>query len=437
MNRIYAYVLILCLCLNLMACSSATGTNSTSETNQAPVSTPFSVVANLRPLQTADGWVYGASSEDGFYSIASLCRNDGSSNIQFTDYHTMETVYLCAQINCSHSDDTCTSWVPYSGSGTSLMVVGDRLLLVAPGDPYSTDEEPVVPKISACELDGTQRTQIAEFKANQELDGPFMTDDESLFATLRTATNEGWSAEFVRIDLMSGQCDSIITLDTKKEEVVFGACDEYLFLRTIEAQDKDDVASYNTIARYFKLNINTMQRDLLGEFSTDEYRLMPLENVLAIYSKENNTVVLLDFVSGEYKTVAENLLTPGQKMLDLNMIYYDQGRLLVSTVPPGPETKTLTREFFVINCDDGDISKIDLFYTVDGRDLPVYPIAEIVEENSYFVIANEKMQQYEPQREDGTSYYISSYEPDYGKISYDDFWNGTAGTVKMETRVIR
>ena len=93
------------------------------------------------------------------------------------------------------------------------------------------------------------------------------------------------------------------------------------------------------------------------------------------------------------------------------MIYYDQGRLLVSTVPPGPETKTLTREFFVINCDDGDISKTDLFYTVDGRDLPVYPIAEIVEENSYFVIANEKMQQYEPQREDGTSYYISSYEP--------------------------
>lgn len=52
------------------------------------------------------------------------------------------------------------------------------------------------------------------------------------------------------------------------------------------------------------------------------------------------------------------------------------------------------------------------------------PIAEIEQENSYFVIYNETVNQSRGAAEEGNGYYMVSSVPQYGKITKENYWLG-------------
>ena len=162
----------------------------------------------LVPLQDAEGTVYGAAGPDGYYSVVSTARADGSLNIRYTDYASMQTVYLCAQPNCAHDSESCTSYQP-GGSGVSLMMAGGQLVLVSPGTgPWG--EQPSPPRVCVCGPDGSRRRQAASFEANQQLDGPYLTDGKNLYAALRTVQAQTATEELVCIDLGSGAVSTVL-----------------------------------------------------------------------------------------------------------------------------------------------------------------------------------------------------------------------------------
>lgn len=83
----------------------------------------------LTALQRSDGWNYGGSGSDGFYYVSSSVRDDGSANLMYLDYATMERIYLCNQPNCNHDTEACTSYLPYSAGGILPCVIGQNLVL--------------------------------------------------------------------------------------------------------------------------------------------------------------------------------------------------------------------------------------------------------------------------------------------------------------------
>lgn len=53
-------------------------------------------VVRFTALQQSDGWNYGGAGPEGFYSVSAQCREDGSTNLLYLDYATMQQVYLCS-----------------------------------------------------------------------------------------------------------------------------------------------------------------------------------------------------------------------------------------------------------------------------------------------------------------------------------------------------
>ena len=99
----------------------------------------------------------GCGNDDGFYSIR---RNDWtdpddhSSSILYIDYATKKQIYLCAQPNCNHKNETCTSWIaPDTGRGV-IVLAGDKLAMIY------TD---IKPRIEIMDLNGANRKTLCEF----------------------------------------------------------------------------------------------------------------------------------------------------------------------------------------------------------------------------------------------------------------------------------
>ena len=99
-----------CLAVLLCACAGRGQTPALPAGSPAPAATAATM--ELAPLQDAEGTVYGAAGPDGYCSVVSTARADGSLNIRYTDYASMQTVYLCAQPNCAHDSESCTSYQP-------------------------------------------------------------------------------------------------------------------------------------------------------------------------------------------------------------------------------------------------------------------------------------------------------------------------------------
>ena len=211
----------------------------------------------LTSLQNADGFVYGATTEEGFYHVQESDEADGSLNIYYTDYSSLQTVILCSQPNCNHHSESCTGWVPYTGNGVSLMAVGEQLVLVYPGG-SGTDKDgtPMFPRIQTADPDGNNRRTVVSFEANQEFFGPYLTDGKSLYARQDTYTDQGCDSALVAVNLETGEASTIFSLNSDEGDAIWGAADEFVFVRHMEIDENGAISG----TQLDRVNINTQEK---------------------------------------------------------------------------------------------------------------------------------------------------------------------------------
>ncbi len=78
---------------------------------------------NIEPLMGSWGSLV---TEEGFYYVM---NHHVSQNLMYTDFETMQQVYLCSSINCTHSDESCESLIK-DGGYAFLAELQDGNLLV-------------------------------------------------------------------------------------------------------------------------------------------------------------------------------------------------------------------------------------------------------------------------------------------------------------------
>lgn len=193
--------------------TTQTGNTSSQEVAQED-STQNSVT--LTALQRSDGWNYGGSGSDGFYYVSSSVRDDGSANLMYLDYATMEKIYLCNQPNCNHDTEACTSYLPYSAGGILPCVIGQNLVLVFPGNVHASADtsSTVMPHLEVMGLDGSNRKTTFTFESNQQINRPLVTDGTNIYCELDTATEDGQlKTELVRVNPVTGTKDTLCALN--------------------------------------------------------------------------------------------------------------------------------------------------------------------------------------------------------------------------------
>lgn len=152
------------------------------------------------------GWFgyYGVGTAEGYYMLKNNYSTN-TENITYIDYATRKHVYLCSSLNCTHEDDSCPSFVPFNGAMRSLMVVGDKLVLVYDGNSYYFDElgDLAYPHIDVMDKNGANRKTIAQFKDEEFLSTEFLADDSKLYFQKQISREQEDGAYYSEAQLMS------------------------------------------------------------------------------------------------------------------------------------------------------------------------------------------------------------------------------------------
>ena len=263
-SKITVTILLLALALSLGACSSSQ--NSVSPKDDSVTSSPISESETLPAAESQQGgnlslitdpyggiFRNGAGTSFGYYEIMSAQNN--SLNILYTDYATDIRTYLCADPDCTHNSDTCTSWFSFLGSAYPFTSAdGSKIYLVTTGyadNAGSISDEQNYGTIYQFDANGANRKVLYRLQSNEEFYGTAASDGEKLYVSIQVVDSNTSSSHWeVRcLDLSNGESSVIYTTDQYGERI-FGAYANNLVIEEVT----------DTNRSYYTLDVITKQK---------------------------------------------------------------------------------------------------------------------------------------------------------------------------------
>lgn len=384
-------------------------------------------IDTLSPLQNAQGVPYGGLGKEGFYFVTPWSRADGSFNLLYADYTSRQEVYLCAQPNCKHDTESCTSYIPLSPGGVTPEVVGDKLALVYFGSEFGGEDDSNPAHIEAMDLDGANRRTCVSFAANQVLERPMLTDGERIYCRLTTYEEEEVTAELIAIDLEQDGYETVYPMDAQRNERIWGAVkNEIIVYRLGTGSAEDQLAGNELSYELCAWNMDTGEMSVLHQWSETDPFPFYADGQIAYENKEDGVYHILNVSTGE-DTPLEGYPIPDKgDSGDVTIIDFADGNLLVREREYGSGAAA---KYFVINGQDGQAHPWKLTYSYAGEEMPVTIVGKADAER-YLVIAGEADGQVTGTIGDGTSYYAPASTKNYGVMEKEDYWQGT-NTISM------
>lgn len=376
-----------------------------------------SSLPEIVPLQKQDGYVWGGYGKDGFYYIRSSGRSDGSCNIMYADYSSGKVLYLCSQANCAHNDSACNSYILPSSGGVSPMVVGEKLVLVSQKSPYIESDDNKSSYIMTADLDGSNRTVLTQFKPNQFLEKPMLSDGNYLYMRLTTQIDaDTEKADLIRIDCISGETEFLRSMDSKQNERIWGAFEDKILVYRYIDDNTIDLVSWD-------LNDTSNDAVLFTWKMNDTYPILG-DGVLS-YVGDDGHFHLMD-LQGKADIPLSQYSIPTSDISNISVtpLFADTGHLLIRELN-GSECA-----YSVLDT-SGDIQAFNLLYDVDGDSEIFYPITS-VDENYYLVCCGFSVQTEVSSLDDGTSTVLPVPDRLYAIINKDDYWHSITSSQAFE-----
>lgn len=355
-------------------------------------------------LQRSSGWNYGGYAKDGFYYVSSAVREDGSANLMYLDYTTMQTIYLCSQPNCSHDTEACTSYLPYSAGGILCSVVGKQLVLVFPGNVHSAApvSSTVLPHIEVMGLDGADRRTTVTFEASQQINRPLVTDGTNLYCELDTVTEDAnMNTELIRVNPGTGTSETVCPLN---QEWVKGGAGSRLIL--LDAN-----------GCYTAFDPATGEREAIRTVSNASIDSL-LQDTTLVY-KEDGYCHLLDLISGKTTTLGGFAL-PNDGEAFVNLVDADAAHLIFQIETGSHQSGAGMEDGYYMVTGDEAPQKWNLLYAAGEEAMPSERVTA-VSDGRYLVITGAA-----PPQENINSQYVATGEKQYVLMPQEDYWNGAA-----------
>lgn len=421
--QLYSVVLSITLLCGCTAISESANANSLNENQESQT------YINLNCISKSNLPFGGSGSKDGYYTMSETSRQDGSTNILYSDYQSQRTIYLCNQANCTHDSSSCTSWVPFSGGGTVPLVVGERLVLAYFGNTAYAEDigERALPRFEIMDLSGANRHLLKTLQANQELKEPFITDGSALYFVVRTYTEQGYTDAFTRLSLDNAKMDVLWFLDSP-HEIVRSAFENYV--ATIRYDENSDVQEL------CMRNWDTGEMSLVKKWETDQVRyiLLGSDFIYVQQQGEDRQLHKTNLLTGEDIVVSEHIFEE-VSLLDVWVSEYQDNHIIVCENVRDDSGVIVEVKAQMFDINNGSSQNWSLLYKYYDSYATVSIAAEILGKDCYFVLANES----EPVEgsqvsEDGIPLFVPSPQRTFGIISATDYWE-SENTIKCFDRI--
>lgn len=172
MKKIIALILVTAIFLCIGGLSGKDKSHSPSslptETHDSPVSvgeTNNKETLTYITAQQGISMTVGGETQDGCYSLDTY--PDGTADIIYYDYNTMQCIRLAAEPNVGH-DANSTAYIPSTKGGVRCFVAAENLYVIKNGQPYASADskrnDPIA-RVYCMNLDGSDR-KVLEYGAN-------------------------------------------------------------------------------------------------------------------------------------------------------------------------------------------------------------------------------------------------------------------------------
>lgn len=272
----------------------------------------------------------GAQTADGFYSMQ--YNEDWTGCLMFSDYATQQTVPLCSQPNCEHDTASCTAWFGDPYNIPRILTNGEKLVYCYLGMSGMATEQAF---LETAAMDGSARTTIYTFPANETLDEGACIDSNAVYVLTRlTQQGNAPSAKcrLLRIDLENHTAEELWSREQENGTNYFlaGSLNGWIVLKEIraEATSAQDVSAQIQSQRHTLYLVSPVDGTVckLYQWKQDSALEMPDGDELFLVTDNHILYALND--SGETAFLAQNeVLAPGNCSLQ----YADADALWVTS----------------------------------------------------------------------------------------------------------
>lgn len=330
-------------------------------------------------LHMVAGMEMRASSQNGYYEIRNL--GEGAGNIVYTDYATEQSVYLCANPNCAHTNETCSSWVQNDGWGDYLFMGPEQkeLYYVSIGSPEDNGRSCVW----VMEPDGGNRRLLAELPAKGRVNYQAAADSRYLyfFMTVGEQSVLKPDCQLVRVDRQNGEVTVLVKGLAYDEVNLVGAFGSTLVLQN-DHDEQMDYEGYDLKTGKFTEFASFDYDSFSGFTALEGSRLFLLEHL----KDKTGRLTMWDFTDGSKKVVEDVPCTASEDGTALGYVMLTYGdHLLFEYLDNAAED--IVRCLYDIDVETGTIHKIDLTYN-KWLDTP-YPVWVLAEAGDDFLVVSD------------------------------------------------
>lgn len=267
--------------------------------------------------------------KDGYFYIKD---SDMGERIMFFDYKAKREVYLCSKPNCSHEDETCSSFLVV-GENNELFYYDGYLYLVnaqAAGNivsfnfdgSVSEDSNGLPTTIYRMNLDGTDKKRLFTVPDGTEMSLPFVLCGNTLYGILdeykieysgSLASGKTLSSSLIAVDLDSGKYEEVAE---GKNKSIAGTYQNKIVLHEIDyAQDPELFDSdpsgyvanlYNSKIKIKLLDLENKTEEIIYEDIFKNMENFKLYKDSIIFIGQNSSILqCLDLNTKEVRKLAD------------------------------------------------------------------------------------------------------------------------------------
>ena len=392
-----------------------------------------------KTVYTGEG-SYGGTAA-GAYRL--VYRADGSSNITYIDYATRSEIYLCNRPNCTHDNESCTSWLPMDGISKDVFAAGDHLVILYHGSASAVDEfgPASMPHIDIANLDGSERKTLITLDAACEMNLPILSDGNSLvFLTTvvqQTGNVVSSANQLVRIPFDEGKLQVLYDFSAyapQGEDLIgspwflLGADAKGFLIKNIAVSvpvepGQTGIVSESQLHIIYRLsaqNGSTVMEELLN-YPGGAYDEYLYDNSLyqLNLSETNLSLFRLDLMTGKKELLTDQLPTGNNDTVHFVGAY--DGKLLLDSYLESSDGLTVTPVRVMVDLDTHEVKPCTLTYQEGEQERPVWIFAE--SKDAYLVVFGCEPYTEAVKGKLGDVRNVQRVRDIYGLIDKQDYWN--------------
>lgn len=180
-----------------------------------------------------------AGNQEGCYQF--IDQPDGTANLLYTDYASLQRIYLSSDVNFGHDDETDASWFGDTIGGLSPILAGDKLYVIKLGQPlfYDGTSDKTLGCIYQLDLNGANRKEIFTLSP-QEMFVSAVAFDGTNFYTFISRDNV---MDLCKINLSDGTREVLHSLKSDNKAFLMDAAERTLFIKVISLPETSDSTS--------------------------------------------------------------------------------------------------------------------------------------------------------------------------------------------------